>query len=189
MIIACELHLLSERGKLVKKITGFIVCFEQKRRKERFTLFGRMKDNRQKFFKYFRMGILKFENFKELLLTDNQKKTMQWRRNIKTLERLALTLRLFHIVYNLLSPSSSEQLNTSQKASSILVSNLCECSYSYQKNQTWVGHPQAVKGRPMSIHTSHAVPCRFCFVALRSHFQRGMVIGQQGSSMGMVWYV
>jgi len=165
------------------------VCFEQKRGKEHFTLFGRMKDNRQKFFKYFRMGILKFENFKELLLTDNQKKNMQWRHSIKTLERLALTSRLVHIVYNLLSPSSSEQLNTSQKASNILVNNPRECSYSYQKNQTWAGHPQAVGRWLMLIHTSHAVPCHFCAMALRSHIQRGMVIGQQESSMGMVWYV
>jgi hypothetical protein len=37
-----------ERKK--KKITGFIVCFEQKKRKEHFTLFGRMKDNRKKIF-------------------------------------------------------------------------------------------------------------------------------------------
>jgi hypothetical protein len=72
-----------------KKITGFIVCFEQKKRKEHFTLYGRMKDNRQKFFKYFRVGILKFENFKELLPTYNRKKNIQWRRSIKTLERLA----------------------------------------------------------------------------------------------------
>jgi hypothetical protein len=67
-----------------------------------------MKDNRQQFFKYFRMGILKFENFKELLLTDNQKKNMQWRHSLKILERLALTLRLVHILHNLLSPLSSE---------------------------------------------------------------------------------
>jgi hypothetical protein len=165
------------------------VCFEQKKRKEHFTLFGRTKDNRQKFFKYFRMGILKFENFKELLLTDNQKKNTQWRRSIKTLERLALALRLVNILYNLLFPSSSEQLNTSQKASSILANNLCECSYSYQKNRTWAGCPQAVERRLMLIHTSHAVPSCFCAMALRSHFQRGVVRGQQGRSLGMVWYV
>ena len=106
------------------------MCFEQKKRQKHFILFGLMKDNRQKFFKYFRMGTLKFENFKELLLTDTQMKNMQWRHSIKTLERLALTLRLVHVLYNLLSPSSSEQLNTSQKTSSILVNNLCECLFS-----------------------------------------------------------
>jgi hypothetical protein len=65
------------------------VCFEQKKRKEHFTLFGHMKDKRQNFLMYFRVGILKFENVKELLPTDNRKKNMQWRRSIKTLERLA----------------------------------------------------------------------------------------------------
>ena len=29
------------------------------------TLFGRLKDNRQKWFKYFKMGTSKFENFKK----------------------------------------------------------------------------------------------------------------------------
>ena len=39
--------------------------------KEEFhTQFGCLKGNRQKYFNYFRMGISKFENFKELLSTD-----------------------------------------------------------------------------------------------------------------------
>jgi len=41
------------------------------------TLFACLEDNRQKLFKYFKMGILKFENFKELLLTDSQKKNTE----------------------------------------------------------------------------------------------------------------
>jgi len=60
------------------------------------TLFGRLKDDRQKFFKYFRMSFSKFENLKQLLHTDIEKKNTRWRRNIRTEERLALTLRLVH---------------------------------------------------------------------------------------------
>jgi len=40
-------------------------------------MFGRMKDIMQKFFKYFRIGVLKFENFKALLPTDSRKKNSQ----------------------------------------------------------------------------------------------------------------
>jgi len=71
------------------------------------TLFGRLEDN--KHFSYIlRLDISKFGNFTALLPADNQKKNAQWRRSITTEERLALTLRLVHIPYNLLSPSSSD---------------------------------------------------------------------------------
>ena len=50
------------------------MCFERKKKKENFTLFGRLNDSRQKVFKYFRMDISKFEKFKELLPTDSQEK-------------------------------------------------------------------------------------------------------------------
>ena len=58
------------------------------------TLFGRLKDDRQKVFKYFRMSFSKFEYLKQLLDTDIEKKNTRWRRSIRTEERLALTLRL-----------------------------------------------------------------------------------------------
>jgi len=51
------------------------------------------------------------ENFKELLSTDNQRENIQWRPSIKKEEKVPLTSRLVHIPYNLLSPSSLEQLN------------------------------------------------------------------------------
>ena len=44
---------------------------------EFYSMFGRLKDNMQKFFKYFRMGVSKFENFKVLLPTDIRKKNTQ----------------------------------------------------------------------------------------------------------------
>jgi hypothetical protein len=45
----------------------------------------------------------------------------------------AFNLRLVHISYNLLSPLSSEQLNTSQKVAANLVNNLRECPRSSRK--------------------------------------------------------
>jgi hypothetical protein len=85
-----------------------------KRRERKISLSGCLKNNRQKYFKYFRLGILKLEKCNGLLPRDNQKKT-QWRCSITTEETLALTFMLVHILYNLSSPSL-EQLNTSQKA-------------------------------------------------------------------------
>jgi hypothetical protein len=58
------------------------------------TLFGHLKDDRQKFFKYFRMNFSKFENLKQLLHTDIEKRNTRWRRSIRVKERLTLTLRL-----------------------------------------------------------------------------------------------
>jgi hypothetical protein len=50
----------------------------------------------KKFFKYFRMSFSKFENLKQLLHTDIEKKNTRWRRSIRTEEKLALTLGLVH---------------------------------------------------------------------------------------------
>jgi hypothetical protein len=58
------------------------------------TLFERLKDDRQKFFKHFRTNFSKFENLKQLLHTDIEQKNTRWRRSVRTEERLALTLRL-----------------------------------------------------------------------------------------------
>jgi len=59
-------------------------------------VFGRLKEERQKFFKYCRLSFSKFENLKQLLHTDIEKKNRRWRRSIRTEERLTLTLRLVH---------------------------------------------------------------------------------------------
>ena len=61
-----------------------------------YTLFGSLKDDRLKFFKYFRMGVSKCENLKQLWHTDIEKKNTRWGRSIRTEERLVLTLRLVH---------------------------------------------------------------------------------------------
>jgi hypothetical protein len=46
------------------------------------------------------------------------------------------------------------------------------------------GRQHAVSGRPMLIHTYHAVPMPRCAVALRSRFQKGMVVAWHGNDTG-----
>jgi hypothetical protein len=59
-------------------------------------LFGRLKDKRRKFFKYFRMSFPKSETLKMLSHTDFEKKNTSWRRSIRTEERRASSVRLVH---------------------------------------------------------------------------------------------
>jgi hypothetical protein len=53
------------------------------------------------------------------------------------------------------------------------------------------GRPHIISRQPMLIHTCHAVPmlCQCCAhtVALRSRFQKGMVVARHGRSRGMTW--
>jgi hypothetical protein len=95
VIIACGLNLPIEEEKRKKRKCWIHKVFRAKEEKGEFhTLFGRLKDDRQNFFKYFKMSFSKFENLKQLLHTDNEMKNTRWRRSIRTEERLALTLRL-----------------------------------------------------------------------------------------------
>jgi hypothetical protein len=48
------------------------------------------------------------------------------------------------------------------------------------------GRPHAVCGRPILIHTYHAVSMPFCAVALRGRFQNGMVVAWQRNGMACV---
>jgi hypothetical protein len=60
------------------------------------TIFG-LKDDGQKYVKYFRMSVLKFENLKQLLQPEIEKRKNTWLRcSITPEERLALTLRLVY---------------------------------------------------------------------------------------------
>jgi len=86
----------SEKKKKKRKYRIHKVFRAREEEGEFHTLFGRLKDDRQKFFKYFRMSFLKFENLKQLLHTDIEKRNTIWRRSIRTEERLAVTLRLVH---------------------------------------------------------------------------------------------
>jgi putative NADPH-quinone reductase len=73
VIIACGLCLLSEERELARRKYWIHNVIGANEEKEEFqAMFGRLKCNRQKCFKYFRMGISKFEIFKELLSTDNK---------------------------------------------------------------------------------------------------------------------
>jgi hypothetical protein len=98
VIIACRLYLLAEQEERKKTRKYWIhkVFRAREEEGEFHTLFGRLKDDRQKCFKYFRMSVSKSESFKQLLHTVIEKKNTRWRRSIRTEERLALTVRLVH---------------------------------------------------------------------------------------------
>ena len=88
VIIACGLYLIAEEEKRKKRKYWIHKVFRAREEEGEFhTLFGRLKDDRQIFFKYFRMSFSKFENLKQLLRTDIEKKNTRWRRNIRTEER------------------------------------------------------------------------------------------------------
>ena len=101
----------------------------------------RLNVNRQHFFKYFRVDISKFGNFKELLLTDSQKKNTKWRRSITRERTHTLTVSLVLISYNVLS-SSSEQLNTSQKAAAFWLTTFVNVRVVVGRSRTYAGRPQ-----------------------------------------------
>jgi len=70
--------LLSEEEKRRKRKYWIHNVFRV--RQEDFTLlFGRLKDDWQKFFKYFRMNFSKFENLNQVSHTDIEKKNTRWR--------------------------------------------------------------------------------------------------------------
>jgi hypothetical protein len=52
------------------------------------------------------------------------------------------------------------------------------------RSRTRAGRPHAVSERPMLIHTWHAMPMPRCAVALRRHYQNGMVVAWHGRSRG-----
>jgi len=86
VIISCRRYLILEEGELVRrKHWTHNVFWATEDEGE----FGRLKGNRQKFCTYFRMGISKYENFKEVLSKYNRKKNTP-RRSITTEEKLAL---------------------------------------------------------------------------------------------------
>jgi len=95
VIIACGLFLLVEEEKRKKKRKYWIhrVFRAREEEGEFHTLFGRLKDDRQNFFKYFRMSFSKLET---VVAHSIEKKNTRWRRSIRTEKRLALILRLVH---------------------------------------------------------------------------------------------
>jgi hypothetical protein len=71
-------------------------------------------------------------------------------------------------------------------ASLLLVTTFVELRLLAGRSRTRAGRPHAVSGRPMLIHTYHAVPMPRCAVALRGRFQIGMVVAWQGNDMACV---
>jgi hypothetical protein len=94
--IVCGRYLLVEEEKRKKRKYWTHKVFRAREDGEFHTLFGRLKDDRQKFFKYFRRIFSKFENLKQLLDRDSEKKNTRWRRSVGTEERMTLPLRLVH---------------------------------------------------------------------------------------------
>ena len=152
-------------------------------------LFGRLKDNRQTFFIYFTLAISKFGNFTALLPADNQKENTQWRRSITTEERLALTLRLVHIPYNLLSRSSSDELNTSQMATTFWLTNFVNVRVVAGRSRTWVGHQQPVERRTILIHICHVVPVPFPCRAVQWPWKVALRVAWSEHGRGAAWHV
>jgi hypothetical protein len=74
-------------------------------------------------------------------------------------------------------------------ASLLLATTFVEPCVAAGGSRTRAGRAHAVSGRPMQIHTYHGVPMPRCAVALRGHFQNGMVVAWQGNGIGTAWHV
>jgi hypothetical protein len=70
------------RSKASKTKILDLYYVSSKRRGRRISHSGRLKDDRQQRFKYFRISISKFESLKQLLHTDIEKEFTQWGRSI-----------------------------------------------------------------------------------------------------------
>jgi hypothetical protein len=65
----------------------------------------------------------------------------------------------------------------------ILITTFVELFVVVGRIRTREGHPHAVSGRPMLIHTCHAMPMLHCAVVLRSRLQKCMVLAWHGRGM------
>jgi hypothetical protein len=68
----------------------------------------------------------------------------------------------------------------------LLITTFLELRVVAGRSRTQAGRPHAVCGRPMLIHTCHAMPIPRCAVALRSRFQKGMTMVWHGRGMTCV---
>jgi hypothetical protein len=68
----------------------------------------------------------------------------------------------------------------------LLITSFVELRVVAERIRTRAGRPHAVSGRPMLIHTCHAIPKPRCDVALRSRFQNGMVVAWHGRGIAYV---
>jgi hypothetical protein len=71
----------------------------------------------------------------------------------------------------------------------LLITNVLELRVVAGISRTLAGHQHAVSGRPMLIHTYHAIPmpspCCNPAMASRGHFQEDIIVAWHGN--GMVW--
>jgi hypothetical protein len=58
----------------------------------------------------------------------------------------------------------------------LLITTFVELRMVAGRSRTRAGRPHAVSGRPMLIHTCHAMPMPRCAVVLKSRFQNSMVV-------------
>jgi hypothetical protein len=73
-----------------------------------------------------------------------------------------------------------------KKRNLLLVRTFVELHLVAGRSQKRARRPHAISGRPMLMHTYHAVPMPRCSVALRGRFQNGMVVAWQGNRMACV---
>jgi hypothetical protein len=65
----------------------------------------------------------------------------------------------------------------------LIITTFVELRVVAERSRTRAGRPHAVSGRPMLIHTCHAMPMPRCAVDLRSRFKNGMVVAWHGRSI------
>jgi hypothetical protein len=70
---------------------------------------------------------------------------------------------------------------TASEIGKLLVTNFVELRVVAGRSRKWAGRPHAISGRPILIHTYHAVPTPRYAVALRGRFQKGMVVAWLGN--------
>jgi hypothetical protein len=68
----------------------------------------------------------------------------------------------------------------------LLITTFVELRVEAVRSRTRTGRPHAVSGRPILIHTCHALHMLRCAVALRNRFQNGMVVVWHGRGMACV---
>jgi hypothetical protein len=75
---------------------------------------------------------------------------------------------------------------TIKRISMLLVTTFVELRVVAGRSRTWARRPHAVSGRPMLIHTRHAMPMPRYAVALRSRFENSVVVAWHGRGMACV---
>jgi hypothetical protein len=70
-----------------------------------------------------------------------------------------------------------------------MITTFVEISVVAGRSRTRAGRLYAVSGRPIPIHTCHAMPLPRCAVALKIRFKIGMVVAWHRRGMGAAWYV